>query len=90
MPDIVACIPFVNRPDLLIRAMQSLHASVTTNPNVHGVIIHNGAAHLTPTLHDWCNRFGWHLFTPIVPLTFAQTQNAMQAIVRTMLSLIHI
>lgn len=69
MSSIPVFIPYVNRPDLLERAIVSVPRRATTSP----VIINNSGKDFNARCE---------MFTPPVPLTFSQTQNFMLKIAR--------
>lgn len=69
MPSIPVFIPYVNRPDLLRRAIDSVPRRLTTTPCV---INNSGSREPVNTAALGCN-----VIHPCVPLSFAQTQNLM-------------
>jgi hypothetical protein len=68
MNDYCLFIPFVNRPDLLRRGVESVR-------NFSPVIIDNSSADERWSLEPLDIKFGASIVKPSVPLTFAQTMN---------------
>jgi hypothetical protein len=72
---IIACVPFVNRPDLLEDCLKSITPAVDDGRIYELLVLDNSLSGFQPRGWQACHR-------PIVPLSFAQTQNAFQETAR--------